>query len=206
MPSPTAIVNDLVRKMARVILQNPSASGRELADALGYSEPKSIYYWLRKEGVRGVRDLRRRVLRGEIAPAAGIAAPAAGEAPVPYGHTASLPLAVSLTDRGEPVFGDAALTAPTLTAAAFALHWQAEAPIGGRSDGLVLVVDPKSNVSDGDLILGVDVAGNPRLWRAYGGQADRLYVAADDPHCALRADASDGVRVVGRIRQWMGLP
>ena len=38
----------VLKQMAKLILQNPSITVRELANTLGYSEEKSIYYWLEK--------------------------------------------------------------------------------------------------------------------------------------------------------------
>jgi hypothetical protein len=186
-------MNDNVLKMARVILDNPSAGARELADALGYSEPKTVYYWLNKDGLRGVKELRRRVLRGEVLPFAAGGRRQAAERLAPYGGR--LPLAVSLTGRGEPVFGDLEVALPRTSASAFAMHWSAALPPPLAAES-VLVVDPGADVSDGDLVLALDPDGAPGLWRLYG----RLLVSAVDPRRVLDGDGA-AVRRVGRVLQ-----
>ncbi|HHY69861.1 MAG TPA: hypothetical protein PLB36_00350 [Bacillota bacterium] len=51
-----------IEQMAYCILANPNITARELAEKLGYSEPKSIYYWLEKAGFRGLKDFKKTVL------------------------------------------------------------------------------------------------------------------------------------------------
>lgn len=43
-------LQQIAHRIATLIRQQPSISARRVAVALGYAEPKSIYYWLGKEG------------------------------------------------------------------------------------------------------------------------------------------------------------
>ena len=50
-----------IDQMAYFILANPNITGKELAAKLGYSEPKSIYYWLEKAGYEGLKDFKKKL-------------------------------------------------------------------------------------------------------------------------------------------------
>ncbi len=43
-------LQQITHRIATLVRQQPSISARRVAAALGYAEPKSIYYWLGKEG------------------------------------------------------------------------------------------------------------------------------------------------------------
>lgn len=56
--------DDTLRTMASFIRANPTATVRELAAHLGFSEERSVYYWLQKVGYRGLREFKRHVIAG----------------------------------------------------------------------------------------------------------------------------------------------
>ncbi|MGI6037468.1 MAG: LexA family protein [Limnochordia bacterium] len=53
---------DNLQKMTYLIKENPTITARQLATALGYAQEKSVYYWLRKMGYKGLRDFKADVL------------------------------------------------------------------------------------------------------------------------------------------------
>lgn len=54
--------DDTLRTMASFIRANPTATVRELAAHMGFSEERSVYYWLHKLGFRGLKDFKRHVI------------------------------------------------------------------------------------------------------------------------------------------------
>lgn len=53
-----------LEKIVALIRAQPTITVRELARELGYSEERSVYYWLRKAGHKGLRTFKREVLGG----------------------------------------------------------------------------------------------------------------------------------------------
>lgn len=53
---------DFLEQMADLVRQQPAISARELAGLCGWSEPKSVYYWLRKGRYRGLKHFKDIVL------------------------------------------------------------------------------------------------------------------------------------------------
>lgn len=56
--------DQILRAMAAFVRANPTATVRELAAHLGFSEERSVYYWLQKMGYRGLREFKRHVIAG----------------------------------------------------------------------------------------------------------------------------------------------
>ena len=56
----------IVDDMAKLVLNNPNISARQIAQTLGYAEPKSVYYWLKKSGFNGMKHFRQEVLKKNI--------------------------------------------------------------------------------------------------------------------------------------------
>lgn len=54
--------DDTLRTMASFIRANPTATVRELAAHMGFSEERSVYYWLHKLGFRGLKEFKRHVI------------------------------------------------------------------------------------------------------------------------------------------------
>ncbi len=51
-----------INQMAHLVLANPTITVKELAKKMGFAEQKSIYYWLKKAGFRGMKDFRKALL------------------------------------------------------------------------------------------------------------------------------------------------
>jgi len=56
----------VLQRMAQFIQENPSITVKELARKLGYSEEKSVYYWLEKAKFYGIKNFKRAVLTGQF--------------------------------------------------------------------------------------------------------------------------------------------
>lgn len=48
--------------MAALVREDPAITVAEIARRLGYSEEKSVYYWLEKARIKGIREFKRMVL------------------------------------------------------------------------------------------------------------------------------------------------
>lgn len=88
---------DVIDKIADLILQDPSISVREVARRLGYAEEKTVYYWLSKRGFRGIRPFKRAVLTGQYR---HVLRPSS-EAPK---RSSRLPVADRLASNGDPLY------------------------------------------------------------------------------------------------------
>lgn len=53
---------NVLERMAALIREDPAITVAEIARRLGYSEEKSVYYWLEKARVKGIREFKRMVL------------------------------------------------------------------------------------------------------------------------------------------------
>lgn len=134
----------VLKEMARLIVENPTMSARELAAKMGYSQEKSIYYWLGKAGFKGIKDFKKRVLKGEYVPGPPPAVPRRS-APARTRETAAgehlvLP---SPPYRIERPLGEGAF--------AHALETDEYSPLAVKGD--VLIVDPSRTPADGQLVL-----------------------------------------------------
>lgn len=50
--------------MRKAVQAQPTITVRELAALMGYSEERSVYYWLQRAGFKGLRDFKASVLTG----------------------------------------------------------------------------------------------------------------------------------------------
>src|SRR5690606_4064858 len=76
-------LNDVLRRMSDLVRERPGVTVREIARELGYTQERSVYYWLNKADFQGIRQFRDAVLRGELAPRGK-------EQGVPAGHSVPL--------------------------------------------------------------------------------------------------------------------
>ncbi|MGB9866805.1 MAG: S24 family peptidase [Bacillota bacterium] len=51
-----------IDRLIELVKHDPAITVAELAASLGYSEEKSVYYWLEKAGYSGIREFKRDVL------------------------------------------------------------------------------------------------------------------------------------------------
>lgn len=51
-----------LEKMAQLVRENPAITVKQIAKELGYSEERSVYYWLEKGKYKGIKDFKRAIL------------------------------------------------------------------------------------------------------------------------------------------------
>jgi len=167
---------EVIARIAGLIRDNPSITVREIANALGYSEEKSVYYWLEKARFRGIREFKRAVLTGRFLPERVYGAAARG-----HGHVREpatyllyparrLPFVAQFGPQGRPVFAQEDEISPRFErlsdrAFAYALEDSCYAPLFAEGD--LLVVDPEREAADGDLVILYLDAGLVALRRYY---------------------------------------
>jgi len=189
---------DVLEQMAEMVRQNPAITVHELAQALGYAEQKSIYYWLHKARFRGFKEFKKAVLTGvypERMRRPSPIAPRVRERKTPY-TTDLLPLARGLGPDGGPVWaGVSPLPRRNLSEKAFAVDWLSGEYFPFFMAGDHLAVDPEAPLSPGDIVLGI--AGElPVLLRYYGPEGNPLYT---HPITGQPLDSSSPPTLVGRV-------
>jgi hypothetical protein len=187
-----------VDRVARLIRKNPAIRAQEAAEALGYSEPKALRYWLNKEGFRNFSDFRGRVLSGEYVPP-----PLNAEEQIlawPAGD-GGLPVALRITAAGEPRFDDAtaATLPPDSVPATFAYRWGGAVYDHYLRPGALLVIDRLRTPLPGDLVLATEPYEGLGLWRIYPLADGQLLVDPGNPRRHLLPPGSDRWRLMGRV-------
>lgn len=152
-----------LEKMVSLIRAYPAITVRELAQQLGFSEERSVYYWLRKAGHRGLKTFKKEVLGGRQ-PADDLESSADKEA------------------RPQGVHEGAASYPPhVMTVATRAYEPWVRA-------GDELYVDPRAVPVNGDLVV-VDLPGEPdALRRCYLQPVRILLTHPGDPRESIRID------------------
>jgi len=140
---------EVLDRMAALIRENPSITVREIAARLGYSEERSVYYWLEKARYYGIRSFRRAVLTGQYRPHQF------GEYVSEDGAEAvTIRIARGLTAQNTPQFtGEKLILGPGVAEGSFAVRLQSDVPDMGFFRGDVLVADPSSAPLPGELVL-----------------------------------------------------
>lgn len=160
-------MHDNIFKIARIIRQRPSVSARDVAEALGYAEPKSVYYWLGKIGFT-FKTFKEAVLSGIFAePSAGLRENVAS-------YDAALPVAEGFSRDGRPVFENR--FAPfAWPGAVYALPWRGQAYAPEVTDGDWVVVGIDGNARPQTVVL-LDDLGAPALARLIDAGEEPLLV------------------------------
>ncbi len=174
----------IVDDIARLVLKNPNISAREIAQVLGYAEQKSVYYWLRKAGFKGMRDFRQEVLsRNFFVDTGTVDAPVARD----QDSTESLPskLGQYLAEHLDP-------------GSLLVLLSRDSGHIASSGD--VAVADPKAPESQGDLVA-ARIEGSTGIARRYLTPGDPIFVDPADPKITLLPEYIIGkvVLVVRRL-------
>lgn len=191
----------MLERIAQVVRENPSATARDIARRLGYSEEKSIYYWLDKGQFKGLKDFRQAVLTGRFQQGPYIVGQ--GQTQQERGEIASdtlnnVPVATSFAPGGRPVFSGSTVSAMFRTsreAFGFLLGIQEYAPTLLKGD--ILIVDPALSPSRGDLVL-VFWEGTPKVVRFY--PADEKAVLIHPSELTAAATVTwDAFRLMGKI-------
>lgn len=190
----------MLERIAEVIRQDPSATAKDIAKRLGYSEEKSIYYWLDKGQFKGLRDFRHAVLTGRYPTRQYIVDRSGSSAKEGEGGYAlhNVPLVASFSPAGLPVLAGTTVSslipAPEGTLG-FLLGSHEYSPALCKGD--ILLVEPIAKPSPGDLILTMreDKLG---IARCYPVGSDVLLVHPGDP-ASTRVEQHDGFKMLGRI-------
>lgn len=163
----------ILEKIISLIRAQPAITVRELAKELGYSEERSVYYWLRKAGHKGLKTFKREVLGGRDQLGG-----TSGEDEAMH--------AASGVHEGPPPYPPHVLTVAT----------RAYEPWVRAGDELH--VDPKAIPVNGDLVV-VDLPGeSDALRRCYPHPRQPLLTHPGDPREAVRID-DEGVTLKGVV-------
>lgn len=186
---------DALQKIARLIATNPSITVKQIAREMGYSEEKSVYYWLEKGRYYGIKQFKKAVLTGEFQrkPRDRSEIKDRGFSLVPE----DLPVARGFTPDGKPLLVDVpSHYSRNLGESMYA--WVVKgteySPFLKTDD--VLVIDPDAQVSDGDLVLLVRDS-RPEIRWYYRGN---LFVHPLNPHDVLRDQSSPSGKVSNIVR------
>ena len=151
------VAEPTLEKIVSLIRAQPAITVRELARELGFSEERSVYYWLRKAGHRGLKTFKTEVLweRGRL-----------DERDPPESDGSAAP---GIVHEGARVYSPHVLTIAT----------RAYEPWVRAGDELH--VDPGAVPVNGDLVL-VDLPGEAdALRRCYSHAAELLFTHPSDP-------------------------
>ena len=166
------MAEQVLEKIIALVRARPTITVRELARELGFSEERSVYYWLRKAGHKGLKSLKEQVVwagppsavREEERRMAGDAAGPGGQA-VRERPEERRPFTVVVSTRAYE---------PWIKA------------------GDELYIDPAASPAGGDLVL-VDLPGEgAALRRAYPGPSALWLVHPADPRDALELSPAPG--------------
>lgn len=189
--------HEQVNTMAEIILQRPAVTARQLAHALDFAQERSVYYWLRKAGFRGLTDFRTAVLTGEY-PVATEAS--TGPVALRATHVAEVPLLAAERPPTGSTPLDYVITTRSVSRDAFAVTIESDEyrPLVERND--ILLIDPDERLADGDLALVQPGPQHPILCRIYASPK-RWYVhpVTGRPIDRPRRNPSVDVRLLGRV-------
>lgn len=148
---------DNLEKMAELIRQNPSITVKGLAKKLGYSEERSIYYWLEKAHFKGIKAFKHAVLTGSFPPGQHKVGSDYDRAREDEPGRASIPsvyLARGFKSDGTPVLSTEkiAINVTPLSPRAFAvvIHEREYSPVVLPGD--ILIIDPQAPLEEGRLV------------------------------------------------------
>lgn len=193
-------------RIAMLIKENPSITVQEIATRLGYSEEKSIYYWLDKARYAGIKDFKKAVLTGEYQDAAADPRASADLAREPEVFLLypgrEVPVIAGFHPTGRPLYVDGQSLhdqARPLGAGAFAycLPTDEYAPILLRRD--LILVDPVQIPENGRLLM-LWLPPDSIAFRRYHGTADRnLLIHPITGQDLAEESPATHPRIVGRV-------
>lgn len=168
-----------LEKMIALIRAQPAITVRELARQLGFAEERSVYYWLRKAGHRGLKTFKKEVLWQRQPPEPSVPA-----------HKAA--------DGAAPAAEDVREDAPAYPPQVLTVATRAYEPWVRAGDELH--VDPRAVPGSGDLVV-VDLPGEPdALRRCYPHPLETLLTHPGNPRESIRVDGT-GVTFKGVVVQ-----
>lgn len=186
---------DALQKIAQLIASNPSITVKQIAREMGYSEEKSVYYWLEKGRYYGIKQFKKAVLTGEYRrkPRDHHEVKDRGLSLVPE----DLPVARGFTPDGKPLLVDVpSHYSRNLGESVYAcvVKGTEYSPFLRPDD--MLVIDPDAQITDGDLVLLVRES-RPEFRCYYAGN---LFVHPINPHDVLRAQNGPSGKVTNILR------
>jgi len=194
---------DILDRMASLIVENPTITGRELARKLDYAQEKSVYYWLNKAGYKGINDFKQLVLRGDY-PLSQSRLPRfeTGENTENAYRLQRIPLRSSLkSDEPTPRSADNTVYVPassSISEHAFAITIDTNEYQPAIQPGDIVVIDPAACVESGDLILVEEETAGRYLRRVYGENPLLFIHPARPKHFQQVKDNTERVRILGK--------
>ncbi|HEY8531838.1 MAG TPA: S24 family peptidase [Limnochorda sp.] len=155
--------NDVLRRMSQLVRERPGVTVRELARALGFSQERSVYYWLNKADFQGIRQFREAVLRGEVGTPSGSARTATAYA-VPLYRFSQIPFP---SQEPPPTSRHVLVDVPPLPEL-FAVEAEGSEYVPLIEPQDQLIIDPSAEPRDGDLVLVVLRGYGPAIRRIFG--------------------------------------
>lgn len=193
-------IRDNLQRIANLIRKQPSLTVREIAAILGYSEGKSVYYWLTKAGFHGIKDFRDQVFQGNYPPLPLPPPAVAGEEPERY-TTLDYPLVEAVAPSGRPLFANRPyrLHWPTDSQKAFLFRLKNPEYSPFLLAGDVLLVDPSARGRDGQLVLIHLADREPQVRRFYRTEQGPFLLHPAQPEVAHKPPQTSRLHVLGVI-------
>jgi len=200
----------VLTQMAKLILQDPSITVRELAAKLGYSEEKSIYYWLEQADFYGIKRFKQAVLTGEfpVDESAFVIANRDLEyglvSETSSGQPQRLPLMRSFGPQGNPIQSNPPMTVfggDGLSSSAFAFVMEGEQYLPYLAPADLVIVDPAMQLEGGAWVLFWQPGASPEIRRYYrvGNMTLLLHPMRAQDAVQLAADTPHSLRRIARI-------
>lgn len=189
----------MLERIAQIIREDPSITVKDIAKRLGYSEEKSVYYWLEKGQFKGLRDFRHAVLTGRFPRPSYIVGTGdpAKDAGAPY-PLHEVPLIASFSPDGRPIpSGQTVLSVIHASRSTFGFILATEEYSPFLLKGDVLLVDPPGGIAQGDLVL-MCLEGNPRIVRCYSVGGNQVLVHPSNPADAT-VHSGQAARFMGKV-------
>lgn len=163
-----------INQMAQLVLANPTITAKELAKKMGYTEQKSIYYWLKKAGFKGMKDFRKAVL------ARYFRLPVVcDEKPATQGCE-NLCIPLYTDDENLKRLDCISFIQSHLGPHTFATLITKDEFGNTAQSGDILIIDPDASYIQGDLLL-VNLEGTLSLTRMYINDDAPIYINLDNP-------------------------
>ncbi|OLZ09680.1 hypothetical protein [Sulfobacillus thermosulfidooxidans] len=127
---------EVLNRMAYLILEDPFITAAELSQKLGYSEEKTIYYWLAKAHYQGLQAFKRAVVGGRFRLPAQIAKETVSQ----YGR---LPVLDGFNADGKPILTKESLSGSLAANVLGKMAWRYHGPSQGPvQSGDLLLLSP----------------------------------------------------------------
>lgn len=134
---------ETLEQIIALIKQNPSITVKGLIQKLGYSESKTIYYWLQKVNYRSFPQFKRDVLRGDFPAKKNNSVL---EESLHYSQI-HIPLCLHIAQNGKMLFAeDKIMTIPQTSNSEFAYELPTDEYGPWLAKGSLLILNPVANI------------------------------------------------------------